>query len=135
MRAVSKISMGSFLVVVRGSSVMGTWVGVGRPALQPVTRTCSAGAAAHLEKGNALCRALWEKQGRAYDPQDHTRLVDDLLAAFTPEYFARTRGFGLDTEAPVFIVGLPRSGTSEQLLDRYGISRRAIEANVLRLAS
>jgi tetratricopeptide (TPR) repeat protein len=77
-----------------------------------------AGAAAHLKRGNALCRALWEKQGQSYDPQAHTRLVDGLIAAFTPEHFARSAGFGLDSDVPVFIVGLPRSGTTltEQIL-------------------
>jgi hypothetical protein len=41
-----------------------------------------------------------------------------LLAAFTPGYFERVCGFGLETERPVFIVGLPRSGTTliEQVL-------------------
>ncbi len=77
-----------------------------------------AGAAAHLERGNTLCRALWEKQGQSYDPRAHSRLVDDLIAAFTPEYFARSAGFGLDSDLPVFVVGLPRSGTTltEQIL-------------------
>src|SRR5262249_12859951 len=37
---------------------------------------------------------------------------------FTPEYLGRVRGFGMETERPVFIVGLPRSGTTliEQVL-------------------
>ena len=41
-----------------------------------------------------------------------------MLAAFTPQFFARVSGFGLETEQPVFIVGLPRSGTTlvEQIL-------------------
>ena len=40
--------------------------------------------------------------------------------------------------APVHRLGiadLPRSGTQEELLDRYGISRRAIEAKVLGILS
>ncbi len=75
-------------------------------------------AAEHLRLGNGFCRELWQKQGKSYDPQIHTRLVDGLLAAFTPEYFERVRGIGLDTERPIFIVGLPRSGTTltEQIL-------------------
>ena len=41
-----------------------------------------------------------------------------MLATFTPQFFARASGFGLETEQPVFIVGLPRSGTTlvEQIL-------------------
>jgi tetratricopeptide (TPR) repeat protein len=75
-------------------------------------------AAEHLRQGNALCRELWQKQGQGYDPRDHTAFVDQLIAVFTPEFFARVRGWGLDTERPVFVVGLPRSGTTltEQIL-------------------
>jgi hypothetical protein len=30
----------------------------------------------------------------------------------TPDFFQRVRGFGLESELPVFVVGLPRSGTT-----------------------
>jgi tetratricopeptide (TPR) repeat protein len=75
-------------------------------------------AAEHLSHANALCQADWQKRGKGYDPAEHTRFVDELIAAFTPEYFERVRDFGLQTERPVFIVGLPRSGTTliEQIL-------------------
>jgi tetratricopeptide (TPR) repeat protein len=75
-------------------------------------------AAEHLSHANALCQADWQKRGKGYDPAEHTRFVDELITAFTPEYFARVRGFGLETERPIFIVGLPRSGTTliEQVL-------------------
>ena len=41
-----------------------------------------------------------------------------MIAACTPDFFARLGGFGLGSELPVFIVGLPRSGTTliEQIL-------------------
>jgi tetratricopeptide (TPR) repeat protein len=75
-------------------------------------------AAEHLSQANALCRADGQKRGKGYDPAEHARFVEHLIATFTPEFFARVRGFGLDTERPVFIVGLPRSGTTliEQVL-------------------
>jgi tetratricopeptide (TPR) repeat protein len=93
-----------------------------------------AEAAEHLERGNALCRALWQKQGQAYDPLAHARWVEGLLAAFTPEFFARTRGFGPDSEVPVFIVGLPRSGTTltEQILASHSQVHGAGELNCAR---
>jgi tetratricopeptide (TPR) repeat protein len=77
-----------------------------------------AKAARHLEEGNALCQRLWEKRGTQYDPSLHARFVDGLLATCTADYFGRVRGFGLETERPIFIVGLPRSGTTltEQVL-------------------
>jgi hypothetical protein len=41
-----------------------------------------------------------------------------MIAVCGPEFFERVRGFGLESELPVFIVGLPRSGTTlvEQIL-------------------
>jgi tetratricopeptide (TPR) repeat protein len=75
----------------------------------------------HLHQANALCRAGGQRRGKSYDPVGHTQLVDAIIATFTPEFFARVRGCGLQTERPVFIVGLPRSGTTltEQILDSH----------------
>jgi Flp pilus assembly protein TadD len=75
-------------------------------------------AARHLDEANGLCQRLWEKRGTGYDPQAHARFVEDMMAVCTPDFFARVRGFGLETERPIFIVGLPRSGTTltEQIL-------------------
>jgi tetratricopeptide (TPR) repeat protein len=75
-------------------------------------------AAAHLHQANALRRAECRERGQAYDPAEHTRFVDELIATFTRAYFEQVRGFGSETERPVFIVGLPRSGTTltEQIL-------------------
>ena len=45
-------------------------------------------------------------------------LVTRMIAVCTPDFFERVRGFGLESELPVFVVGLPRSGTTliEQIL-------------------
>lgn len=47
------------------------------------------------------------------------RLTADL---FTPDFFAARDGWGLPDERPVFVVGLPRSGTTltEQILSSHG---------------
>jgi tetratricopeptide (TPR) repeat protein len=75
-------------------------------------------AAAHLQQANALRQAEWQKRGRGYDLEEHRRYVDELIAAFPAGFFERVRDFGLESERPVFIVGLPRSGTTltEQIL-------------------
>jgi hypothetical protein len=41
-----------------------------------------------------------------------------MIAVCTPDFFERVRGFGLESDLPVFVVGLPRSGTTlvEQIL-------------------
>ena len=47
--------------------------------------------------------------------------IDELMALFTPEFFAERKGFGRDSDRPVFIVGMPRSGTTltEQILSSH----------------
>ena len=65
------------------------------------------------EKGNALRRAR-----QPYDRARVTALAERLRALFTPDFFAARAGRGDPSGAPVFIVGLPRSGSTlvEQML-------------------
>ncbi|HZU35315.1 MAG TPA: sulfotransferase, partial [Gemmataceae bacterium] len=75
-------------------------------------------AGEHLLQANAIALAEWRKRGQGYDPAAHAQFVARLQAAFSPMFFERVRGFGVDSERPIFIVGLPRSGTTltEQIL-------------------
>ena len=76
-------------------------------------------AAAHrVGQANALALQQLAIQGRAYEPAVHRQFVDFLIAGFSTDLFERLAGAGLDTPRPVFIVGLPRSGTTliEQVL-------------------
>jgi tetratricopeptide (TPR) repeat protein len=75
-------------------------------------------AAEHAARGNACRRLVWERQGKTYRREEHSHFVNFLIECFSAEWFARTRGWGLDTPLPIFIVGLPRSGTTliEQIL-------------------
>jgi tetratricopeptide (TPR) repeat protein len=77
-----------------------------------------AEAAGHLDRANALQLADSRNCGRAYDPTEHESLVSGMIGVFTPDFLGRVRGFGLESELPVFVVGLPRSGTTlvEQIL-------------------
>jgi Sulfotransferase family len=73
------------------------------------------------------------ERGKTYDPWAHRALVDRLLATFTTDYFPWVRGFGLPTRRPVFVVGLPRSGTT--LVEQVLASHPAVfGAGELRLA-
>jgi tetratricopeptide (TPR) repeat protein len=69
-------------------------------------------------EANSLQRDQFGQCGVAYDHEAHHRFIDRLIEVFTPAFFERVQGFGLETRRPVFIVGLPRSGTSltEQIL-------------------
>jgi len=74
-------------------------------------------AASLLRQANEL--TVENRRGRRkYGPAEHERFVTGLIDAFTPAFFARTAGHGWDTQRPVFIFGLPRSGTTliEQIL-------------------
>src|SRR5262249_12966468 len=77
-----------------------------------------ARAADLLRQANALALYLPRQRGYRYDLDEHARFVENLMASFTPAFFERVRGYGLATVRPVFIVGLPRSGTTltEQIL-------------------
>ncbi len=77
-----------------------------------------AQAAEHLREGNALALEAWSKRGDTYDPDKHRQFVSEMLETCTPAFFERLRGQGVDSELPIFIVGLPRSGTTlvEQIL-------------------
>ncbi len=77
-----------------------------------------AEAAEHLRQANAFALLEQRRRGRTYDPAAHASFVAGLRAAFTPAFFEQVRGLGLDTPRPVFVVGLPRSGTTltEQIL-------------------
>jgi tetratricopeptide (TPR) repeat protein len=75
-------------------------------------------AAEHLAKGNALVLEMNQARGLGYDPSAWDDYVDQTIRVFDANYFQRTRGFGSENERPVFIIGLPRSGTTlvEQIL-------------------
>ena len=90
-------------------------------------------AGEHLLQANAIALREWYKRGQGYDPAEYSRFVDRLLATFTPAYFQRTCRLGIDSERPIFIVGLPRSGTTltEQILASHS---QVFGAGELRLA-
>jgi tetratricopeptide (TPR) repeat protein len=78
-------------------------------------------AAENLVQANAMTRAQWHRRGQGYQPAAHQHLVDRLIEHFRPEFFVRVRSFGSESRRPIFIFGLPRSGTTliEQILARH----------------
>jgi tetratricopeptide (TPR) repeat protein len=67
----------------------------------------------HFEKGNALRRSVIH-----WDARENTAHVKRSKAVFTPEFFAECAGMGCAAPDPIFIVGLPRAGSTllEQIL-------------------
>ncbi len=75
-------------------------------------------AAKQMVQANALRKDADARRHRSYDPSFYEALVDRIIDTFTPALFEKLRGQGSDSERPVFIVGMPRSGTTltEQIL-------------------
>ncbi len=65
----------------------------------------------HFKKGNDLDDRL-DDTNRAFDPEMHHILVSRIMSVFTKEFFASRKGMGSESDTPVFIVGIPRSGTT-----------------------
>lgn len=74
----------------------------------------------YYERGNALRRA-----GSRYRPEEAARCVERLKRTFTAQFFADRADWGVDDPAPVFILGLPRSGST--LIEQILASHPAIE--------
>jgi len=70
----------------------------------------------HYSRGNELRRSAV-----AYDGDGNTRLVERSRALYTREFFAARAGFGSQSEEPIFIIGLPRAGSTllEQILSSH----------------
>lgn len=74
-------------------------------------------AFARYERGNRLRR-----QHESYDPVQTELIHDRIIETFSAEFIARNEGAGDPDPAPIFIVGLPRSGSTliEQILASHG---------------
>jgi tetratricopeptide (TPR) repeat protein len=87
----------------------------------------------HYRRGNEQRQELERRRGVVFDPAAHDRFVDRLIATFTPEHFERTSGFGVDSELPIFVVGMMRSGTTlaEQILASHPAVHGAGELSII----
>jgi tetratricopeptide (TPR) repeat protein len=70
----------------------------------------------HYARGNALRSAQL-----GYDPDQVTAQVGRTIEIFTPAFVQEREGWGDPSPAPIFIIGLPRSGSTliEQILSSH----------------
>ena len=73
-------------------------------------------AFAHYAAGNLL-----RKKRMPYKAADTTAAVDAAIAVATPELFARFEGAGCPAPDPIFVLGMPRAGSTlvEQILSSH----------------
>jgi tetratricopeptide (TPR) repeat protein len=72
-----------------------------------------AASFAHYARGNELQRSVVR-----FDADHLTRLVGRMRTLYTAEFFGERAGWGCPSHEPIFIVGLPRAGSTllEQIL-------------------
>jgi Flp pilus assembly protein TadD len=76
-------------------------------------------------RGNELLKSVAPK----YDRQAHSRFVDDMTRAYTRESLTAMVAAGSSSPKPIFVVGMPRSGTSlvEQIIASHPMAEGAGE--------
>ncbi len=77
----------------------------------------------HYLKANELRRA-----GIEYSAERNSRQIRNTQTALTREFFAARAGFGSSARDPIFIVGLPRSGST--LIEQILSSHSAVEGTM-----
>ena len=78
---------------------------------------------AHYQRGNELRRASLH-----YDADDTSARVARIKRSYTRDFFARREGCGAAAPDPIFIVGLPRAGST--LLEQILSSHSAVEGTM-----
>jgi tetratricopeptide (TPR) repeat protein len=73
----------------------------------------------HYDTANTLRRAALP-----YDAAAHTRMVDQVCALLTPDFFAERPG-GCPANDPIFVLGMPRAGST--LIEQILASHSAVE--------
>ncbi len=70
----------------------------------------------HYDAGNRLRRGEMD-----YDPQTTTAQVDSMIEVLTPAFLAEHSGMGDPAPDPIFILGMPRAGSTliEQILSSH----------------
>ncbi len=78
----------------------------------------------HYDKGNALRHA---QQG--YEADEVSKLVDRIIATFSAEFFTINANGGHGSNAPIFILGMPRAGSTlvEQILASHSLIEGTME--------
>jgi len=73
-------------------------------------------AFSHFLKANTLHR-----ETISYDPKENIQTVDSLIKVYSKRFFQRRRHFGSASQLPVFILGMPRSGSTlvEQIVSSH----------------
>lgn len=78
----------------------------------------------HYEQGNKLRKSLIR-----YSPERNQHKVDECKTLFTADFFQQRKNFGVSSAEPVFILGMPRAGSTllEQMLSSHSLVEGTME--------
>ncbi len=78
----------------------------------------------HYDEGNRLRRSTLD-----YEASETTRQVDKSIERFTPSLFAIRAGQGCPSSDPIFVIGMPRAGSTliEQILSSHSLVEGTME--------
>lgn len=87
----------------------------------------------HFDAGNELRKQELDRMGQRFDADAHDQFIDEIANLLDRDFVDRHDGSGLDSDVPVFIVGMPRSGTTlvEQIIASHPAVFGAGEANTM----
>ncbi len=97
-------------------------------APQLAIQVCYALSKAHEDRGDAAAAFDWLQRGSAaqratltYSSEGHIARMRRVAEVFNTDLLARLSGHGAGTDRPIFIVGMPRSGTTlvEQVISAH----------------
>ncbi|WHZ21737.1 MAG: hypothetical protein OJF47_000849 [Nitrospira sp.] len=136
-------ALGNYLALAKGDEGR-EWIEQLEPALDRTDGSAEAqalmgyGLTKWYDRRGRFGEAAWAgrranaARRKTAGPFNRTALtgrIDAIIAAYTVEFFAERRHSGIGTDQPVFIVGLPRSGTTltEQILSAHPLLHGAGE--------
>lgn len=93
-----------------------------------LARRCEDAGAVEDAFGHYAAGAALARRQRADWHEDYEEQARGVARLFTPEFLAERADWGADSEAPIFVVGLPRSGST--LIEQILASHSAIEGTM-----
>jgi tetratricopeptide (TPR) repeat protein len=83
----------------------------------------------HYETGNSQRRARLHFEGQDYSAQDTSNAVKAAKALYTAEFYEARKGQGCPAPDPIFILGMPRAGSTliEQILASHSMVEGTME--------
>lgn len=80
-----------------------------------------ARVARHSRRANTIDKAVRIRSGKEFNLPYFEKMVEAQLKLYTPEYMEKVRPYGSESRRPIFVIGLPRSGTTltERVLGKH----------------